>query len=172
MAHQSTTSYRESNLCLPHVCPSNHHHGHHYIEPRPKYRIRYPAADEWTQTTNGILDPHRTANPQNIPSSCPEEHAAGRSGEILMATGKAYLPAQDDVQGAMANAARAAKAYLPSDLTPPHPPFATPDRALAVRPMPESLISVNPAWICVASDPDLSFGFNADDANTEQPIRR
>ncbi|KAJ6517089.1 hypothetical protein DFH09DRAFT_250560, partial [Mycena vulgaris] len=100
-------------------------------------------ADKGAQNTNSILEAHETAT-QNVPGSFAEEHAAVRSGETLMATAKAYLPAQDDVQRVMTNAGQTAKAYLPqgvaaylppastgpsSDLTPPRPPFATPDRA-------------------------------------------
>ncbi|KAJ6521013.1 hypothetical protein DFH09DRAFT_1373192 [Mycena vulgaris] len=94
-------------------------------------------------------DEHETATPKNIPGSFPEEPAAVRSGETLVATAKSYLPAQDNVQHAMTSAGQTAKAYLPqgfaaylpsassepsSDLTPPRPPFATHDRASAQKP--------------------------------------
>ncbi|KAJ6521005.1 hypothetical protein DFH09DRAFT_820968, partial [Mycena vulgaris] len=70
-------------------------------------------ADEWAQNTNGILEAH---TPQNIPGSFPEEHAATRSGETLLATTKSYLPVQDDVQRSMTNAGQTAKAYLPQSV--------------------------------------------------------
>ncbi|KAJ6523105.1 hypothetical protein DFH09DRAFT_1421025 [Mycena vulgaris] len=110
------------------------------------------SAAQGAPNTNGILDAHETTTPpenaeENVPGWFPDEPAgapaAAPSGETLLATAKAYLPAQDDVQRAITNAAQAAKAYLPqgvaaylpsssesnSDLTPPRPAFATPDRA-------------------------------------------
>ncbi|KAJ6528713.1 hypothetical protein DFH09DRAFT_1412623 [Mycena vulgaris] len=110
------------------------------------------SAAQGAQNTNGILDAHETTTPpenaeENVPGWFPDEPAgapaAAQSGETLLATAKAYLPAQDDVQRAMTNAGQMAKAYLPqgvaaylpsssesnSDLTPPRPAFATHDRA-------------------------------------------
>ncbi|KAJ6523100.1 hypothetical protein DFH09DRAFT_1330168 [Mycena vulgaris] len=76
-------------------------------------------SDEWAQNTKG----RRTKPPPRrrtrgrmsrggFPRN-PQRHQQRRgAGETLMATAKAYLPAQDDVQRAMTSAPQAAKAYL------------------------------------------------------------
>ncbi|KAJ7352147.1 hypothetical protein DFH08DRAFT_647085, partial [Mycena albidolilacea] len=83
--------------------------------------------DEWAQSTHSVLDAHKPTTPPPLdtpgprfPGSFPhlEELASGasRSGETLMDTAKTYLPAEDNVQRAITNAAQAAKAYLPSSV--------------------------------------------------------
>jgi len=97
-------------------------------------------ASEWAESTNNILNAHKPSTPLDkpgppIPKAFPEEQAPEQGGETLVDTAKAYLPAQEDVQRAMANAAKAylperVAAYIPaseSELAPPRPPFLTDD---------------------------------------------
>ncbi|KAJ7122231.1 hypothetical protein C8R44DRAFT_735937 [Mycena epipterygia] len=104
-------------------------------------------ADDWAENTNSILGAHKVASTPPltappVPGSFPDEAPPPqRSGETLMDSARAYLPAEDDVQRAMTNVGQTAKAYLPqgmaaylpsasdADLPPPRPPFMTDDRA-------------------------------------------